>query len=184
MWPVDQQHRLAWGAIRTWNLVSTPDPLNQNLQIPGESSSQYSLRSAGLKALLTSSCGCTLPQVQAAREGQGVWPPGVLPTPGRALNTWTLESLFPAPVQASLLGPIFQPDRWSRFSCLWGRRGWPELGLEGWAEACLSSGFLRAQRGSEPEVGRAVGGLGAGAALPSAVLPSGSKLRGPGIPAC
>ena len=56
--------------------------------------------------------------------------------------------------------------------------------LEGLGCSCLSSGFLRAQRGSEPEVGRAVGGLGAGAALPSAVLPSGSKLRGPGTPAC
>ena len=37
-----------------------------------------------------------------------------------------------------------------------------ELGLDGWGCSCLSSGFLRAQRGSEPDVGRAGGGLGAG----------------------
>ena len=90
------------GAIRIWNLVSTPDPLNQNLQIPGESSSQYSLRSAGLKALLTSSCGCTLPQVQAAREDQGVWPSGAPTHLGRALSIWTLASLLPTPVPPSL----------------------------------------------------------------------------------
>ena len=36
------------------------------------------------------------PQVQAAREDQGVWPPGAPPPPGRALNTWTLEPLLPA----------------------------------------------------------------------------------------
>ena len=169
---------------RTQNLVSIPDLLTQNLYNPGESCSQYRLRSARLEPLLRSSCVCTLPQVQAAREDQGVWPPGVLPTPGRALNTWTLESLFPVPVQASLLGPIFQPDRWSRFSCLLGRRGWPELGLEGWRCSCLSRRLLRAQKRSEPEVGRTGVGLGAGSAPPSAVLPSGSKLRGPGIQAC
>ena len=169
---------------RTQNLVSIPDLLTQNLYNPGESCSQYRLRSACLEPLLRSSCVCTLPQVQAAREDQGVWPPGVPPTPGRALNTWTLESLFPAPVQASFLGLIFQPDRWSRFSCVWGRRGWRELGVEGWRCSCLSSRFLRAQRGSEPAVGGTGGGLGAGTAPPSAVLPSSSKLQGPGTPAC
>ena len=43
-----------------------------------------------------------------------------------------------------------------------------------------------AQSGSESEVGRAGGGLGAGGwggAL-SAVLPSGLELQSPGIPAC
>ena len=50
--PVDQQHRLAWEVIRTRNLVSNPDPLTQNLQIPGGFCSHYSLRSAGLEALL------------------------------------------------------------------------------------------------------------------------------------
>ena len=57
------------------------------------------------------------------------------------------------------------------------------IGLEGLGCSGLSSGFLRAQRGSEPDVGRTGGGLGAGAGLPSAVLRSGFKLRGPGIPA-
>ena len=50
------------------------------------------------------------------------------------------------------------------------------LGLEGWGCSCLSSRILRAQRGSEPEVGRAGGGLGAGVAPPSDVLPSGLEL--------
>ena len=59
-----------------------------------------------------------LPQVQAAREDQGVWPPGALPPPGRALSTWTPESA-PSANAGLLLGPISQPDRWSRCSCLW-----------------------------------------------------------------
>ena len=46
-----------------------------------------------------------LPQVQAAREDQGVWPPGAPPPPGRALSTWTLASLLPAPMQVSSWGP-------------------------------------------------------------------------------
>ena len=36
----------------------------------------------------------------------------------------------------------------------WVGRGWPELELEGWGCSCLSSRFLRAQRGSEPAVGK------------------------------
>ena len=59
------------------------------------------------------------PQGQTAREDQGVWPPGAPPPPGCALSTWTLEPLLPAPVQASLLGAMSQPDKWSRYSCLW-----------------------------------------------------------------
>ena len=86
--------------LGTWNLVSTADPLTQNLQIPGESCSHYSFRSAGLEALLGSSCGCTLPQMQAAREDQGVWSPGAPPPPGPALSTQTLE-LLPEPLLES-----------------------------------------------------------------------------------
>ena len=84
------------------------------------------------------------------------------PSRGRALSTWTLASLFPAPLQASFPVPMSQPNRWSRYSCLWVGKGWPKLELEGWGCSCVSSRFLRAQRGSEPEVGRAGGGLGAG----------------------
>ena len=48
----------------------------------------------------------------------------------------------------------------------------------------LSSRLLRAQRRSEPELGRARGGLGAGAAPPSAILPSGLELsvQNPSLP--
>ena len=99
-------------------------------------------------------------QGQAAREDQGVWPPGAPPPPGCPLSTCTQEPLLPAPVPASLPGPMSQPERRSLYSCLWAWRVWPELGLEGWGCSCLSSRFLRAQRGSEPEVGRAGGGLG------------------------
>ena len=55
---------LAWPGrlLGTGNLVCTLDLLTQNLQIPGESCSHYSLRSTGLEALLGSSCGCTLPR--------------------------------------------------------------------------------------------------------------------------
>ena len=116
------------------------------------------------------------PQGQTAREDQGVWPPGAPPPPGHPLSTWTLEPLLPAPVQASVLVPMSQPDRWSRYSCLWVGRGWPKLELDGWGHSFLSSRFFSAQRVSEPEMGRAGGGLGAGAAPPSVVLPSGLEL--------
>ena len=48
----------------------------------------------------------------------------------------------------------------------------------------MNSRLLKAQRGSEPEVGRAGGGLGAGVAPPSAVLPSGLELsvQNPSLP--
>ena len=133
---------------RTQNLVSIPDLLTQNLYNPGESCSQYRLRSARLEPLLRSSCVCTLPQVQAAREDQGVWPPGVPPTPGRALNTWTLESLFPAPVQASLPGPIFQPTGGQDSAVYWAEEGGLSLDLKAggalaWAED--SSGHRKGQ---------------------------------------
>ena len=85
-------------------MESIPDLLTQNLQIPDESCSQYSLRSAGFEALLGHPVDAPFPG--AAREDQGVWPPGAPPPPGRALSTWTPESLFPSPVPASLLGPM------------------------------------------------------------------------------
>ena len=46
----------------------------------------------------------------------------------------------------------------------------------------LEQQFLRTQRGSEPEVGKAGEGLGAAAGSHSAILPSGCKLQGSGIP--
>ena len=48
----------------------------------------------------------------------------------------------------------------------------------------MNSRLLKAQSGSEPEVGRAGGGLGAGAAPPSAVLASGLELsvQNPSLP--
>ena len=49
----------------------------------------------------------------------------------------------------------------------------------------MSSRFLRAQRGSEPEVGEEQGeGRGLGSAPPSAVLPSGLELsvQNPSLP--
>ena len=96
---------------------------------------------------------------QRGQGGVATWSPA---PPGRALSTWTLASMLPAPLQASFSVPMSQPNRWSRYSCLWVGREWPKLGLEGWGRFCLSSRFLRAQRESEPEVGRAGGGLGAG----------------------
>ena len=75
-------------------MESIPDLLTQNLQIPDESCSQYSLRSAGFEALLGHPADAPFPG--AAREDQGVWPPGAPPPPGRALSTWTLEPLLPA----------------------------------------------------------------------------------------
>ena len=99
------------------------------------------------------------------------------PAPSRPCSEH-LDPSIPAPSANAglLLGPISQQDRLSRCSCLWVGRGWPKLGLDGWGHSCLSSRFLRAQRVSEPEVGRAGGGLGAGAAPSSAVLPSGLEL--------
>lgn len=44
-------------------------------------------------------------------------------------------------------------------------RGRPELRLEGWVSSCLSSIFLMAQKGSEPEAGREAGRVGGGASL-------------------
>ena len=180
---MDQQHQLAWEAIRTRNLVFTPDLLTQNLQIPGESCSQYSLRSASFEAQLyhpvfAPSLGA---DSQRGPGGVATWSPA----PSR-LCSEHLDPGTPAPSASAGLPPgaHLPADRWSRFSCLLGRRGWPELGLEGWRCSCLSRRFLRAQKRSAPEVGRTGVGLGAGSAPPSAVLPSGSKLRGPGIPAC
>ena len=109
-------------------MESIPDLLTQNLQIPDESCSQYSLRSAGFEALLGHPVDAPFPG--AAREDQGVWPPGVPPTPGRALNTWTLESLFPAPVQASLPGPIFQPTGGQDSAVYWAEEGGLSLDLK------------------------------------------------------
>ena len=120
---------LPWEAVRTRNLVSNPEPLTQNLQIPGDSCSQCSQRSAGLEALLHHSV--VAPSPGADGEDQG-WPPGAPPPPGRALSTWTPKSLLPEPVPASLPGPMSQPDRRSRFSFLRGRRRWSGLGLKGW----------------------------------------------------
>ena len=85
-------------------MESILDLLTQNLWIPGESCSQYSLRSASFEALLGHPADASSPG--AAREDQGVWPPEASPPPGRALSTWTPESLFPSPVPASLLEPM------------------------------------------------------------------------------
>ena len=64
---------LAWPAklLGTWNLVCTLDLLTQNLQIPGESCSHYSLKSTGLESLLGSSCSCTLPRCRQPERTRG-----------------------------------------------------------------------------------------------------------------
>ena len=67
-----------------------------------------------------------LPQVQAAREDQGVWPPGALPPPGRALSTWTLASLLPVPMHVSSWGPS---PSWT---------GGQDASVYGWKEGGLS----------------------------------------------
>ena len=151
-------------AIRTRNFVSNPDPLTQNLRIPGDSCSQYSQRSTGLEALLHHSV--VAPSPGAGREDQGVWPPGAPPPPGRALSTWTPKSLLPEPMPASLPGPMSQPDRRSRFRSLSGGRGWFELGLKGWGcsfWAADCSGHKEGQSQSWEEQGE---GLGLGRPLP------------------
>ena len=121
-----------------------------------------------------------LSQVQAAREDQGVWPPGAPPPPGSALSTWTPESLLPSPMQASLLGPISQPNRWSRCSCLWGRRGWPELGLMLLLEQQIPQGTKRVRaRGGKSEARGRGGGWGLGQPLPrlSCLLAPNSRVQ-------
>ena len=104
-------------------MESIPDLLTQNLQIPDESCSQYSLRSAGFEALLGHPVDA--PSPGAAREDQGVWPPGALPPPGCALSTWT---------QNPCSHPQCQPPSWGPCPSLTGGQdtavhGWEECGL-------------------------------------------------------
>ena len=61
-------------------MESIPDLLTQNLWIPGESCSQYSLRSAGFEVLLGHPADA--PSPGTAREDQGVWPHGAPRPPG------------------------------------------------------------------------------------------------------
>ena len=95
--------------LGTWNPVSTPDPLTQNLRIPGDSCSQYSQRSAGLEALL-SPLWLHPPQMQAAREDKGAWLPGA-PSPSRSCSEH-LDPRTPAPsASAGLLLRPMSPAR-------------------------------------------------------------------------
>ena len=98
-------------------------------------------------------------------QGQQRGPGGVAtwsPAPSRPCSEH-LDPRIPDPNASASLPPgAHVPARQEvKIQLLWVGRGRPELGLEGWACSSLSSRFLRAQRGPEPEVGRAGEGLGA-----------------------
>ena len=100
--PVDQQHQLAWEAIRTRNLVFTPDLLTQNLQIPGESCSQYSLRSASFEAQLYHPVFAPSLGADSQRGPGGVATRS--PAPSR-LSSQHLDPRTPAPSPSAGLTP-------------------------------------------------------------------------------
>ena len=156
-------------------MESIPDLLTQNLWIPGESCSQYSLRSASLQALLYHPVVAPSPGADSQRGPGGVatWSPA----PSRP-SSQHLDPRTPAPSPSAGLRPgAHVPARQVvKIQLFMGGKRWPKLGLEGWGHSFLSSRFFSAQSVSEPEMGRAGGGLGAGAAPPSVVLPSGLEL--------
>ena len=93
---------IGWPGIRTRNLVFTPDLLIQNLQIPGKSCSQYSLRSASLQALLYHPVVAPSPGADSQRGPGGVatWSPA----PSRP-SSQHLDPRTPAPSPSAGLRP-------------------------------------------------------------------------------
>ena len=119
MWPVDQQHRLAWEESCLY-----PRPTDSESLDPRWVLLTVQLEKRWFRSPARPSCGCTLPRCRLPGRTRGC---GHLePHPLQAV-LWPPGAQNPAPSVSAglLLGPMSQLDRWSRYSCL----GWEEGGL-------------------------------------------------------